>query len=93
VGTSAADRVQMLGQLAHAVRRTHELQQYIRRQRARLQRLRRDGQDIVNEELALAQLEQSQMSYKTESARLESKLEKLNTIGIRLRSECRRSGP
>ena len=93
MGSSSADRVQMLGQLAHAVRRMYELEQFMRRQRAQIQRLRRRGHDTVNEELVLAQLEQSQMSYKTESARLESELEKLQTIGMRLQQECGRSEP
>ena len=93
MGSSSADRVQMLGQLAHAVRRTYELEHFMRRQRAQIQRLRRRGHDTVNEELVLAQLEDSQMRYKTDSARLESELEKLKTIGVRLQRECRRRGP
>jgi len=89
----AADRFQMLGQLAHAVRRAHELQQYINGQRAHIQVLRRGGHDTINEELVLAQLEESQTRYKTDSASLESELEKHKPSEMRLRRECRRSGP
>ena len=91
MGSRTADRFQMLGHLAHAVRRMHELQQYVRLQRAHIQVLRRGGHDTVNEELVLAQLEESQTRYETDSARLESELEKLKTIETRLRRECRSS--
>ena len=92
MGSSAADRFQMLGELTHAVSRTHELQQFISRQRAHIQGLRRGGHDTVNEELVLAQLEESHTRYETDSARLESELGKLPTSETRLRCECRRSG-
>ena len=90
---TATNRFQMLDQLAHAVRRTHELQQVISRQRTHIQVLRRDGYATFNEELVLAQLEESQTLYEADSTLLESELEKLRTIETRLRRACRPTGP
>ena len=92
MGSRPADRSQILSQLTHAVRRAHEMQQFISRQRAHIQGLRRAGHDTVNAKLVLAQLEKSQTRYETDSARLESELAALPTNETRLRCECRRSG-
>jgi hypothetical protein len=90
---TATVRFQMLGQLAHAVRRTHELQQFISRQRAHIQVLRRGRYDTFNEELVLSQLEKSQKLYESDCERLEIELESLSKRDTRLRRECRGSGP
>src|SRR5687767_11283554 len=60
---AATDRFLMLEHLAHAVRRTHELQSLINRQRERIKILNRAGLNTYTAELVLAQLEQSQMLY------------------------------
>ncbi len=67
----------MLEQLAHAVRRTHELQSHIDRQRERIKILNRAELNTYIAEMVLGQLEQSQTLYVTDSERLEAALEKL----------------
>jgi osmotically-inducible protein OsmY len=71
------NRSGMLEQLAHAVRRVHEVQELINRQRGRIRDLRRRGHDTQNAESVLAQLEQSQMLYASDTERLEANLEEL----------------
>jgi len=71
------NRSGMLEQLAHAVRRVHEVQELINRQRGRIRDLRRRGDDTQNAESVLAQLEQSQMLYASDTERLEANLEEL----------------
>ena len=79
----------MLEQLAHAVRRTHEVQVLVDRQRERIKILSRAGLNTRTAELVLAQLEQSQTSYAAENERLEAALEKLDASVTHLRRECR----
>ena len=86
---AATDRFLMLEHLAHAVRRTHELQALIHRQRERITILNRAGLNTQTAELVLAQLEQSQTLYVAENERLEVALEKLDTGPAHLRRECR----
>jgi copper homeostasis protein CutC len=86
---AATDRFLMLEHLAHAVRRTHELQSLINRQRERIKILNRAGLNTYTAELVLAQLEQSQTLYSADSTRLECALTKLDPNGTRLRRECR----
>ena len=71
------NRSGMLEQLAHAVRRVHEVQELINRQRGRILDLCRRGHGTQNAESVLAQLEQSQMLYASDTERLEAKLEEL----------------
>ena len=79
----------MLEQLAHAVRRAHELQVLVDRQRERIKILNRAGLKTQTAELVLAQLEQSQTLYVAENERLEAALEKLDASETRVRRECR----
>ena len=78
----------MLEHLAHAVRRTHELQRLINRQRERIKILNRAGLNTRTAELVLAQLEQSQTLYSADCERLESTLSQLDISGARVRREC-----
>ena len=83
----------MLEQLAHAVRRAHEVQALVDRQRERIKILKRAELNTLTAELVLTQLEQSQTLYAAEHERLEAALEKLDATDWRLRRECRRSRP
>lgn len=74
---AATDRFLMLDQLAHSVRRAHELQWHIDRQRERIKILNRAGLNTYTAKLVLAQLEQSQTLYVAENERLEAALAKL----------------
>ena len=67
----------MLDQLAHAVKRAHELEWHIDRQRERIKILNRAGLNTYTAKLVLTQLEQSQTLYVAENERLEAALAKL----------------
>ena len=86
---AATDRFVMLEQLAHAVRRTHELQVLANRQRERIKILNRAGLKTHTAELVLAQLERSQTLYVAENERLEAALEKLDASETRVRRAYR----
>jgi hypothetical protein len=86
---AATDRFLMLEHLAHGVRRAHEVQVLVARQRERIKILKRAGLNTLTAELVLAQLEQSQTLYVAENERLEAALEKLDASPTRLRRECR----
>ena len=85
---AASDHILMLEQLAHAVRRTQELDVLVNRQRERIKILNSERLNTQSAELVLAQLEQSQKLYVAESERLEAALEQLDASAMRLRCEC-----
>ena len=85
---AATDRFLMLDQLAHSVRRAHELQWHIDCQRERIKILNRAGLNTYTAKLVLAQLEQSQALYFADCERLESTLSQLDLSGTRVRREC-----
>jgi len=89
---AATDRFLMLEQLAHSVRRAHEVQVLVDRQRERIRILKRAGLNTLTADLVLRQLEQSQTLYAAENERLETALENLDATDWRLRRNCRPRG-